>query len=817
MLGFFKAFFKSFRATAGLLIIFIFVSIAIGSSFLTPYDNLGVDPKRGGGLAGKRAAPVWLRNFPTILGGNPFLSENIEVVGNPGFPALSVEGGEFNSHLNPEDNSQYVTVLTSNTVGYSHIVRGMYFDPQNGSMAVSFQRSQGIMTGETSIYIYKEFDYPYLGRPARYSGNFEILVNGSYNEIIHPEEQWYIIQIKGGATKASTGNLTLSLSSTSDIHIAATSDITEYFKNNQTYWGQGYLNWKEWLNGTDLLPGHWGDMNWVVSEGSLINRTYSELSESPFSWLYTDTGNVSYVGFRKNEEICDPDLQDSGNAPDIVSVANWRRLQTRLVKEGYMGNKTIYVESTKGWPVEVFGVNAYIVIGDAETQEICQVNNYGNGSITLKSPIQNQHNVNETVTLVSADLNLYNNLVVAKKQNLYILLKISISDPYAIYWLEVEGFAGATIYDANLKRVGSRMKLARREISLHVPVAVELFLGPAEVSLENSSAIFPRGLVIPNGFYFNFSSGDISVIRPFSGLETNQYWIIVRTSQASEISLIDSELPDVVAKYFSKTPGKYVFGIKLTFIDNAFEDENVSTTVYVDDLALKLYGTSFGIMGTDQFGHDLFAQLIYGTRISLYIGISVSVISVVIGLVVGLVAGYKGGVADQFLMRVNDLLLVLPSLPLLIVLVAVLGAGIENLIILLGLLGWNGFARVVRSQVLSLKERPFIEASKAAGAGSGHIIARHILPHVMSLTYVSLATAVPGAITAEAALSWLGFYDPNRMSWGRMLHEVFVAGATRNWWWVLPPGLCIALIATAFILLGYALDEILNPKLRIRR
>jgi peptide/nickel transport system permease protein len=195
----------------------------------------------------------------------------------------------------------------------------------------------------------------------------------------------------------------------------------------------------------------------------------------------------------------------------------------------------------------------------------------------------------------------------------------------------------------------------------------------------------------------------------------------------------------------------------------------------------------------------------------------VALISVSIGLVVGLVAGYVGGAADQLLMRFNDLLLVLPGLPLLIVLVAVIGARIENLVFLLGILGWNGFARVVRSQVLSLRERNFVEAAKAAGAGTGHILLRHILPSVMSLVYISLATAVPGAITAEAALAWLGFYDPSRMSWGRMLHECFAAGATKNWWWIVPPGICIAFIAVSFILLGYALDEILNPKLRIRK
>jgi len=155
---------------------------------------------------------------------------------------------------------------------------------------------------------------------------------------------------------------------------------------------------------------------------------------------------------------------------------------------------------------------------------------------------------------------------------------------------------------------------------------------------------------------------------------------------------------------------------------------------------------------------------------------------------------------------------------LLIVLIAVLGPSLMNLIILIGLLGWMGFARVVRSQVLSLKERPYVEAAKAVGAGRFHIITKHILPNVMSLVYVSLALSVPSAILSEAALSFLGLFDPTVVSWGRMLHDAqTIEGGLDKWWWWLPPGLSIALISVAFILLGYALDEILNPRLRRRR
>jgi peptide/nickel transport system permease protein len=263
-------------------------------------------------------------------------------------------------------------------------------------------------------------------------------------------------------------------------------------------------------------------------------------------------------------------------------------------------------------------------------------------------------------------------------------------------------------------------------------------------------------------------------------------------------------------------PGYYRVGFRITFIDND-ASKPVDAEAYLDTINFEVFGTSWGIMGTDHLGRDLWSQLIYGTKISLYVGVLSSLMAVSIGLVVGLMAGYLGKIVDEFLMRVCDVLLVLPGLPLLIVLVAVLGTSIDNLIILLGALGWMGFARLVRSQVISLKERPFVESAKAIGASKTHIMFRHILPNVMSLVYVTLATTVPGNIVAEASLGFLGFSDPNRISWGLMLNEMAANAAYRNWWWVIPPGLCIAAIAIAFILFGYALDEILNPKLRLRK
>ena len=279
----------------------------------------------------------------------------------------------------------------------------------------------------------------------------------------------------------------------------------------------------------------------------------------------------------------------------------------------------------------------------------------------------------------------------------------------------------------------------------------------------------------------------------------------------------DTASPLIKADTIFPSSGRYRFGVEILLIDHYNVTENAELEVRLDNVDMTLLGTSWGLLGTDFFGRDLFAQLIYGARVSLYVGLLSAVLSVVIGLVIGLAAGYLGRIADEFLMRVSDILLVLPGLPLLIVLFAVLGASIENLIILNGFLGWMGFAKVVRSQVLSIRERSFIEAARASGAGRSYIIFRHVLPNVMGLVYVSLALSVPGAIVSEAALSWLGFADPRRMSWGRMLYEMQAHNAITKWWWVIPPGLCIAAISVAFILLGYALDDVLNPKLRVRR
>lgn len=273
-------------------------------------------------------------------------------------------------------------------------------------------------------------------------------------------------------------------------------------------------------------------------------------------------------------------------------------------------------------------------------------------------------------------------------------------------------------------------------------------------------------------------------------------------------------MADPAHKIFNGS-GDYKFYLMASFT-GVEADLPSSPTLFVDDLSINLMGTCFGLLGTDQWGRDVYSQLAHGAKISLFVGMMSAFISVSIGLTVGLFAGFMGGIVDEISMRFADMLLVIPSLPLLLVLIAILGQSITNIIIVISMLGWMGFSRIVRSQVLSLKERAFIEAARAAGGSTVHITIKHILPNVMGLVYVSLATSVPGAITAEASLSFLGLGDPSIMSWGQMLHDIVYYAAIKELYWVIPPGLCIAMLAVSFVMIGFSLDEILNPRLRSR-
>ena len=222
--------------------------------------------------------------------------------------------------------------------------------------------------------------------------------------------------------------------------------------------------------------------------------------------------------------------------------------------------------------------------------------------------------------------------------------------------------------------------------------------------------------------------------------------------------------------------------------------------------------------GTDDLGRSVLTLTIWGARVSLLVGLAATVISVVIGSVVGLVAGYYGRWGESILMRLTDWFLVIPFLPLAIVLASVLGRSLIIIILVIGLTSWPSTARIVRAQVLSVKTRPYVERARALGAGDWHLATRHILPNVGPIIFANTILLVAIAILSETTLSFLGLGDPLSTSWGTILEAAFNAGAATsgNWWWLVPPGVAIVLVVLAFTMCGYALDEILNPRLRRR-
>ncbi|MBM4422516.1 MAG: dipeptide/oligopeptide/nickel ABC transporter permease/ATP-binding protein [Chloroflexi bacterium] len=220
------------------------------------------------------------------------------------------------------------------------------------------------------------------------------------------------------------------------------------------------------------------------------------------------------------------------------------------------------------------------------------------------------------------------------------------------------------------------------------------------------------------------------------------------------------------------------------------------------------------LLGTDDAGQDVLTNFIYGSRISLTVGFFASFISIVIGGVIGLAAGYFGGRIDNLLMRFTDIILVIPDLPLTIVLVALTKPSLLNIIIVIGIVGWTGSARLVRSQTIAVKERKFVVRARAIGAGHLRIIARHIFPLVLPLIVTNTVLVISLAILNESALSFLGLADPTTLSWGQMLNYAFTRGAmsTGAWWALVPPGFGIVWVVLACTLLGYGLEQILNPR-----
>jgi peptide/nickel transport system permease protein len=236
----------------------------------------------------------------------------------------------------------------------------------------------------------------------------------------------------------------------------------------------------------------------------------------------------------------------------------------------------------------------------------------------------------------------------------------------------------------------------------------------------------------------------------------------------------------------------------------------------IDALRVTVGGTVFGLFGTDALGRDLAEGLLFGLPIALLIGLLASTVSTAIGTALGLVSGFVGGRTDLVIQRVADVVANVPVLPLLIFLVFILGSRLWLILLILVAFSWPGLTILVRSMVLPLRASPEVEAARTLGASRAHIMWRHVFPHTAPFVFAQLIFFAPGAILAEAGLSFLGLGDPSLPTWGQILEHGFRTGAVflGYWWWVVPPGLLIVVTALTFMLLALGMETVVNPRLR---
>jgi peptide/nickel transport system permease protein len=223
-------------------------------------------------------------------------------------------------------------------------------------------------------------------------------------------------------------------------------------------------------------------------------------------------------------------------------------------------------------------------------------------------------------------------------------------------------------------------------------------------------------------------------------------------------------------------------------------------------------------LGTTNVGRDIFSQLIYGARPALLVGISAAFMVSVVGTIIGLIAGFFGGRTDAILMRLTDIAFGIPFLPFVIVLVAFLGPSIWNIVLAMALLLWCDTARIIRSQVLTVRERTFVQAAKVSGASPWRTIFVYVAPNILSLSFLYGTLAIGWAILTEASVSFLGFGDPSVVSWGFMLQDAYVSQALARgaYHWFVPPGICIMLAVMGGFFIGRGYEELLFPRLRER-
>jgi peptide/nickel transport system permease protein len=220
-------------------------------------------------------------------------------------------------------------------------------------------------------------------------------------------------------------------------------------------------------------------------------------------------------------------------------------------------------------------------------------------------------------------------------------------------------------------------------------------------------------------------------------------------------------------------------------------------------------------LGLDDGGVDMLSLLIWGARVSLIVGFAAALVAMLIGGTVGILAGYFGGKTDVALMRITDYVLVIPDIPLMLIVAAVWGRSLTNIIVIIGVIYWTSTARLIRAQVKSVRERVYVKRARALGASHNRLVFRHVLPQVAPLLVANTVLTVAIAIFAETAIAFLGLGDPSLTSWGLLIENAFdrQAISTGAWWAVVPPGICVTVVILACTMLGTAIEDALNPRL----
>ena len=352
------------------------------------------------------------------------------------------------------------------------------------------------------------------------------------------------------------------------------------------------------------------------------------------------------------------------------------------------------------------------------------------------------------------------------------------------------------------------------------------------VEMRNVSMVYLNYIMSSPTKNYSFSTADTSTIVysqvVYPAKDVGKW----QTSSIPAGLLSSSQIPQYFGVAYPShlimgSPGNYKITLEVQGVPTG---SHPMISMRFASVSEKVFGGAFGVLGTDDLGRDVWSQFVWGARVSLLIGVLSGVGAVGLGTLLGIAAGYLGGFWDEALGRITDFVLVLPFLPLLIIVTLILSqspalrASIYTWIILIfTILSWPTITRIVRSQVLTVKERSYVEASRAVGGGTWHVLRKHILPNVTGLVYSQMALNVSGFILLEAALDFLtvALYAPDVISWGLML-TYSLPDATANsaasyvWWWFLPPGIAIAALSLAFVLVGFALDSVFNPRLRAR-